>query len=86
MPTCSGACRWLPGRGAWFAHGGGRIEVRDVVRLDNAYLQGHAEAVHQNEVFLRYEDKAVVRKGEGFILLREMSGDLDRLRVGDRLA
>lgn len=76
----------LPGRGAWFEHGGGRIMVRGIARVDNPYLNTYLASTQEDQVLLRYEDKAVVRKGGVFIVLREMSGDLDRLKVGDLLS
>ncbi|MBS1581560.1 MAG: hypothetical protein JST66_05090 [Bacteroidetes bacterium] len=75
----------LPGKGAWFMHRGERVVVRDVRRITNPYLMAHIDRLAENEVLFTYEDKAVVRKGDRLLNLRDMDGAYAGIRAGDIL-
>lgn len=71
-----------PSQGARFTFDGGRYRCFDAEWVSNAFLLQRREQFAENEIALRFENMAVVRKGDGFVKLKCIEGDVSRLKVG----
>jgi len=72
-------------KGASFCHRGRQYKVFDVEEVDNPYLLRRFENYQENEIVFNYEGKLLIRKGNRFLKLKQIHGDLNHLKVGEIL-
>ena len=75
----------VSGQGVSFRYSGETYTVFDAERVSNPYLLSRADRYHENEVVYVYDNTLVLRKGDGFIKLKSIRGDLGRIGRGTLL-
>lgn len=72
----------ISSQGVRFHISGKVCKAFDAEIVTNAYLLSRCAEYRQNEIVYVYGDTLVLRKGEGFIKLKAIQGDLDDVRPG----
>jgi methionyl-tRNA formyltransferase len=72
----------ISSQGVTFHYSGKSYQVFDAEIISNAYLLSRVAEYRQNEVVYIYGDTLVLRKGNGFVKLKALQGDLDHIRPG----
>ncbi len=69
-------------RGAYFKHKKSVIKVRDAEVVTNPYLLSIISNYRENEVVYKYENRLLIRKGDKFLKLKQIDGDLSLVEAG----
>lgn len=72
-------------QGAFFVWRGEKVVVHDAELVLNQFLMERRDRWGENEVVLIYERKIVLRKGDGFLKLKAISGRAEVVAPGDVL-
>lgn len=73
-------------QGAYFLHRGEKVVVRDVEIVTNPFLLERLQDFRENEVAFVYEGKLLLRKGQVFLKLKDVTFGTSEVTVGDILA
>ena len=72
-------------QGAWFNFKGNVYKILDIKVIKNKYLLSKIDNYREMEIVFFYAKNIVVRKGDVYLNLKNVFGDLSKIREGDIL-
>jgi len=72
-------------RGAFFSFGENTVKVRDAEVVSNPFLLERFADYKDNQVVFNYENRLLLKKGNRFLKLKQLEGDIAAIQPGDVL-